>query len=83
MLVYNHEEVIDDFEGDNPYFGIFCIGIALFFDGWLGYEEDKAKVQYNPSSHYMMAHSCLISMVFGFICILLFYVSLLYYRGIF
>eukprot|EP00826_Nyctotherus_ovalis_P032167 TRINITY_DN2596_c0_g1_i3.p1 TRINITY_DN2596_c0_g1~~TRINITY_DN2596_c0_g1_i3.p1 ORF type:complete len:173 (+),score=11.72 TRINITY_DN2596_c0_g1_i3:587-1105(+) len=46
--------------------GLLLVALGLFFDGWLGYEEDKIRVKHNPSALYIMAHTCLVSIVFGF-----------------
>jgi hypothetical protein len=54
-------------EGDNL-IGLGLVTLGLFFDGWLGYEEDKIQVKYNPSALYMMAHTCLLSIPLALIC---------------
>ncbi len=50
-------------------FGLVCVVVSLFFDGWLGYEEDNVKVTYSAGPIYLMASTNLYSALLSFACI--------------
>jgi len=55
--------------GTSSILGMICIVIGLFFDGWLGYEEDNIKSDYNVSAKYLMCVTSAFAGIFGLICI--------------
>lgn len=57
-------------EEEGQLFGIMLLATSLFFDGWLGYEEDEVKVAYNPSPRYLMSSMSLISSLISLACII-------------
>jgi len=57
-----------EISGEDNLIGLGLVTVGLFFDGWLGYEEDKIQVHHNPSALYMMAHTCLLSIPLAFTC---------------
>jgi UDP-galactose transporter B1 len=57
--------------GESNIWGIVCLLVALFFDGWLAYDTDNVKVTYEPGAVYMTASINFYTAVLSFACNLL------------
>lgn len=67
MIIFNYEEIMQS-TANNQALGYLFIVIGLLSDGWIAYEEDKVKVQYDIQPFELMWNTNLYGGIFLFIC---------------